>query len=112
MLTRIGTVLLALTQASCATLSASEMGENEASVAHIENGESVAGLPFSNGRSFASLDAYLAYLEQYNGPIDMPWWREISPSVYRYEIRMADGPEPEIATRAELEERYGFASRD
>ena len=68
----------------------------------------VANLPFARGKTFATLDAYLAYLERSNGPVDMPWWREVSPGIYRYEIRMAGGPEPETATRAELLERFGF----
>ncbi|WP_338244575.1 hypothetical protein [Aurantiacibacter hainanensis] len=72
-------------------------------------GEGIANLPFSRGRTFATLDAYLAYLEQYNGPIDMPWWREISPGVYRQQLYIANlDVEPETATRAELEERFGF----
>ena len=37
----------------------------------------VANLPYARGHSFRTLDEYLAYLEQYNGPVDMPWWREI-----------------------------------
>lgn len=72
----------------------------------------IADLPFSRGHRFATLDGYLAYLRQYNGPVDMPWWREIRPGVYRYEIRMADGPEPEVATRAQLEQRFGFAQAE
>ena len=69
----------------------------------------VAGLPFSRGHKFATLDSYLSYLEQYNGTIDMPWWREIEPGVYRYEVRMAGNEAPpEVATRAELEKRFGF----
>ena len=69
----------------------------------------VADLPYSRGQTFASLDAYLDYLERYNGPIDMPWWRQISPGVYRWETTMHGGPEPEVVTRAELEKRYGFS---
>ena len=71
--------------------------------------EGVADLPFSRGHKFATLDDYLSYLEQYNGTIDMPWWRQIEPGLYRYEIRMAGNSDTaETATRAELAERYGF----
>ena len=63
--------------------------------------------PYSRGRSFADLDEYLAYLEQANGPIDLPWWREIRPDVFQKMVRMT-GAEPETATRDELNRRFGF----
>jgi hypothetical protein len=67
-----------------------------------------ARLPWARGRSFSTLDAYLAYLEQYNGPIDLPWWREIRPGVYEKMVRMPEGSR-EVVTRAQLERRWGFA---
>lgn len=67
-----------------------------------------ARLPWARGRSFATLDAYLAYLEQANGPIDLPWWREVRPGVYEKMVRMPEA-QREVATRAELERRWGFA---
>lgn len=67
-----------------------------------------AALPWARGRSFATLDAYLAYLEQFNAPIDLPWWREVKPGVYEKMVRMPEA-QREIATRAELERRWGFA---
>ncbi len=73
------------------------------------NGEAVAGLPFSHGKSFRTLDEYLAHLERYAAPIDQPWWREIRPGVYEHVKRMP-GAKPEVATRAELMERFGFTS--
>ncbi len=63
--------------------------------------------PYSRGRSFADLDEYLAYLEQANGPIDLPWWREIRPGVFQKVVRMT-GAVPETATRDELNRRFGF----
>lgn len=71
-------------------------------------GEGVANLPFSHGRRFHSLDDYLAHLRQHAAPIDQPWWREIRPGVYEHVKRMP-GAAPEIATRAELMERFGFS---
>lgn len=71
-------------------------------------GEGVANLPFSHGRSFQTLDEYLAYLRQYAAPIDQPWWREISPGIYEHVKRMPGAPR-ETATRAELMERFGFS---
>lgn len=67
-----------------------------------------ARLPWARGHNFATLDAYLAYLEQYNGPIDLPWWREIRPGVYEKMVRMPEGSR-EVVTRAQLERRWGFA---
>ena len=64
-------------------------------------------LPWARGHSFATLDAYLAYLEQYNGPIDLPWWREVRPEVYEKMVRLPQAA-PEIVTRAELEQRWSF----
>lgn len=73
------------------------------------SGEGVANLPFSHGRTFRTLDEYLAHLERYAAPIDQPWWREIRPGVYEHVKRMPGAPR-ETATRAELMERFGFSS--
>lgn len=66
-----------------------------------------AELPYSRGQTFESLDAYLAYLRQYNGPIDLPWWREVSPGLYELQVSMP-GAARERVTRAELMVRFGF----
>ncbi|MFB0610732.1 hypothetical protein [Aurantiacibacter poecillastricola] len=108
---KLGYFLLLLVPVSCANASDQDTTLKNA-MQHSEQpaGEGgVANLPFSRGRTFATLDAYLAYLEQYNGPLDMPWWREISPGVYRQQLYIANlDVEPETATRAELEKRFGF----
>lgn len=70
-------------------------------------GEGVARLPFARGKSFCSLDAYLAHLEV-QGAIDLPWWRQVRPGVYEHVKRMP-GAAREIATRAELMKRFGFS---
>ena len=70
-------------------------------------GEGVAKLPFARGKSFCSLDAYLAHLE-HQGAIDLPWWRQIRPGVYEHVKRMPGAP-PEIATHAALMKRFGFS---
>ena len=67
----------------------------------------IANLPFARGRTFASLDEYLAHLEA-NAAIDLPYWREIRPGVYQWTVRMPEAKEAEIATREELMRRYGF----
>ena len=84
-----------------------ERRSGEAPVAKTENGQE---LPFARGHSFETLDAYLAYLEQYNGPIDLPWWRQVKPGLYE-EVAHVPGKtgQPERATRQELMQRFGFA---
>jgi hypothetical protein len=65
-------------------------------------------LPYAQGRSFATLDAYLAHLRDHAGPIGQPWYREIRRGVYeRVTTRQPRGA-PETFTRAELMRRYGF----
>ena len=73
-----------------------------------DSGEGVAGLPFSHGKSFRSLDEYLAHLERFAAPIDQPWWREIRPGVYEHVKRLPGAPR-EVATREELMKRFGFS---
>lgn len=71
------------------------------------SGEAVANLPYARGKTFRTLDEYLAHLEA-QGALDLPWWREIRPGVYE---RVTSMPEArrEVATRAELMRRFGFA---
>lgn len=76
-------------------------------VAEQNGADGVANLPFAMGKTFATLDAYLAHLECFAGPIDKPWWREIRPGVYEH-VKTATGASPETATRAELMKRFGF----
>lgn len=65
-------------------------------------------LPDSFGRTFASLDEYLAHLRRYAGPIDKPWYREIRPGVYERVTTLVPRRETQIYTRAQLMERFGF----
>lgn len=78
-----------------------------ASAAAADSGGAVAGLPFSHGKSFRTLDDYLQHLERNAAPIDQPWWREIRPGVYEHVKRMPGAPR-ETATREELMKRFGF----
>lgn len=66
---------------------------------------------------FRTLDDYLGWLRMTQGPIDGPWYEEVSPGVYKLRtgnLRVL-GPEgdatpaPQTFTRAELEEKFGFA---
>lgn len=71
-------------------------------------GAGVTGLPYSQGRSFLTLDDYLAHLQRL-GAIDLPWWRRIGPDRYELVAHIVPGGAPERATRAELMRRYGFS---
>jgi len=66
-----------------------------------------AALPFAQGRTFATLDAYLAFLER-RGAMDIPWYRETSPGIYELVGRRMPGAPPKIFTRKQLMERFGF----
>jgi hypothetical protein len=68
--------------------------------------DGVLGMPFARGPVFRCLDDYLAHLEAL-GALDLPWWREVSPGIYERVVRMT-AAEREIATRAELIQRFGF----
>lgn len=68
--------------------------------------DGVANLPYARGKTFRTLDEYLAHLEA-QGALDLPWWREIRPGVYERVTSMRPAT-PEVATRAELMRRFGF----
>lgn len=69
----------------------------------------VAGLPGANGRSFATLDAYLAHLRAYGATIDRPWYREVRPDVFQLERgNLRTLTAPPTFTREQLERRFGF----
>lgn len=70
--------------------------------------DGVRDLPSSFGRSFATLDQYLAHLRQYAGPVDLPWYREIRPGVYEYVTSMRPAGPPKTFTREELMREFGF----
>ena len=85
--------------------SANGAGEQESKVA--DEGDEVRNLPYARGRSFQTLDEYLAHLER-QAAIDLPYWRRVGPDLYEWvRTRVPRGP-PERATRAELMRRYGF----
>jgi hypothetical protein len=72
------------------------------------DGRPVRQLPDSFGRTFSSLDQYLDHLRRYAATVDKPWYREIRPGVYERVTTMVPRREPEIYTRAQLMERFGF----
>ena len=72
-----------------------------------DEGRPVSNLPYARGRSFRTLDEYLAHLER-QGAIDLPYWRQIAPGLYERVTTRMPARAPERATRAELMERFGF----
>ncbi len=79
----------------------------ETNLSESNPGGGVARLPFARGKTFRTLDEYLAHLER-QGAIDLPYWRQVKPGLYeRVTRRVPPGP-PERATRAELMRRFGF----
>lgn len=72
-----------------------------------KSNESEPGLPHAQGQSFATLDAYLAHLEKL-GEIGISWYERMPDGRYRLIKRRMPGSEPEIYTRQELLDRFGF----
>jgi hypothetical protein len=67
-----------------------------------------AELPFAQGQSFETLDAYLAHLEGL-GTIGITWYRALPDGTYEMVQRRPPGTPPTIFTRQELLARFGFA---
>ena len=88
--------------------SAQARKERPAMEQRTNDGDGVSGLPSSFGRSFATLDQYLAHLRENAGPIDLPWYREIRPGVYEYVTSMRPAGPPKTFTREELMREFGF----
>jgi hypothetical protein len=64
-------------------------------------------LPFAHGRSFATLDAYLAHLRQYAGPVGQPCGARSAGRLSACHDPRAGRP-AEYRTRAELMRQFGF----
>lgn len=83
------------------------------SVAIKGKGATVTDQSLPISRRFKTLDAYLAYLEQYEAPIDKPWYKQVRPGVYELQtgnlrVLGAEGEEKRTFTREELERKFGF----
>ena len=69
----------------------------------------VTGLPMAQGKTFATLDAYLEHRRTL-GAMDLPWYR-LEPDG-RYRLMTGRGGRfapPQYYTRAELARQFGFA---
>lgn len=58
--------------------------------------------------NFDTLDAYLAFLEA-NGPMGVAWFRLREDGLYERIARRPPGQGPELFTRQELLDRFGFS---
>ena len=101
-----GIAVAAMLLASQPACSATAAGEKRSAEVQNPADEAVANLPFARGKTFRTLDEYLAHLEA-QGAVDLPWWREIRPGVYERVTSATNAPR-EVATRAELMQRFGF----
>ena len=69
----------------------------------------VAGLPYAEGKTFTTLDAYLAHLKAL-APIGVPHYEEVAPGTYERQLqRVLPGQKRPRLTRAELERELGFS---
>jgi hypothetical protein len=89
---------------------AGQPGRTEATVAQNENkdGGTARNRPFAHGRSFATLDEYLAHLHDRAGPIGQPWYRKVGGDTYELVTNTVPRGRPETFTRQQLMERFGF----
>lgn len=82
-------------------------GESKPMQIPFEGEDDSEGLPFAQGRTFATLDAYLAFLRE-RGAYDVPWFQEVRPGVYALISRRGPKAPPLIYTREQLMQRFGF----
>lgn len=94
------------TAQTSATVSAAAPKQDSAAENFVP-GPVVSGLPFSQGRSFTSLDEYLAFLKA-RGTYDIPWYRQVRPGVYELVSRRRPADGPKVFTREELARKFGF----
>lgn len=74
----------------------------------VTSGKGISGLPYSEGRSFATLDDYLAHLKE-RSTIGVPHYEEVAPGVYVRQGQVAPrGGKPARITRDELRRQFGF----
>ena len=76
-------------------------------------GNNVTDTDVPISKRFRTLDDYLAHLEQTQGSVDGPWYKEISPGVFELQTGNlhldVPGGEKWRFTRDELEKKFGFS---
>jgi hypothetical protein len=101
-----------LASACSASLNDSAPSDTDRQLASEQTGNSVTDTNTPITERFRTLDQYLAHLEQFEGPVDGPWYKEISPGLYELQTGNLhlDTPDKQkrTFTRAELEKKFGF----
>lgn len=76
-------------------------------------GNSVTDSNIPINKRFRTLDEYLAFLEATQGPVDGPWYKEVSPGLFELQTGNlhldVPGKEKRTFTREELEKKFGFS---
>ena len=67
----------------------------------------MSDLPYARGKTFSSLDAYLAHRKTL-GTIDLPYYEEVEPGRYQLVSGRGSNISPVFFTRQQLLEKYGF----
>lgn len=85
------------------------MAKKQDGQTHENGAEGRSGLPYAFGRNFHTLDEYLLHLQHHAGPVGLPWWRQVAPDRFEHiKGKRLPATAPELATRAELLQRFGF----
>jgi hypothetical protein len=91
--------------------SASSGSASRQASARIGNPVTDTSLPIH--QRFSNLDEYLAHLERTQGPVDGPWYKQVSPGMYELQTGNlhldVPGGEKKLFTREELEKKFGFS---
>ena len=102
-----------LTAACSAAPGGATRAEDQRSKSAAAKGKHMTSQDQPIHQRYASLDAYLLDLERTQGPIDRPWYKEVSPGVYHLQtgnLRLdTPGEDKRIFTRRELELKFGFS---
>jgi hypothetical protein len=112
--------LSALSMSACEASQRDLGGANagQQAAANAQASDSKPGKNVSNdqvpiNQRFSNLDEYLSHLERTQGPVDGPWYKEVSPGVYELQTGNlhldTPGGEKRTFTRAELERKFGFS---
>jgi len=104
---RVLTVTLIFGVLGCrAKIEASQPADEPTELEHDHKGQQ--GLPHAQGRTFYTLDQYLAHLTTM-GMQDRPFYEQVGPDRYRLNVgRGGHGKPPQHFTREELMHKYGF----
>jgi len=104
-----------LAPACSASLRDAAPSDTDRQQASDQMGNSVTDTNIPINKRFRTLDDYLAYLEQTQGPVGGPWYKEVSPGSYQLQTGNlhldvpAGADEKRVFTRQELERKFGFS---